>query len=109
MNAETIRGAVSGEQREDRHPHVYRRIDVVQSSPGQSWRRAARRSIELSATRNCTTSAMFSSGPAEIHHRYLIRRGDERPDESGEVVVTGPGEALGTKHRSSAAVRSERE
>jgi len=95
--------AVSGEQRDDRHPHVYRRIEIVHEFSGPALEaEAVRRAIELSATRYCTVSAMLSAGPAEIHHRYLIQRGDGRPDESGEVVVTGPGEdsdALGTRHR----------
>lgn len=85
--------SVTGEQREDRHPHVYERIDIVHEFDGADLDVAAvRRSIELSATRYCTASAMFSAGPAEIHHRYLVIRGDGRPAESGEVVVTGPGE-----------------
>jgi hypothetical protein len=61
---------------------------------------AVRRAIELSATRYCTASAMFSAGPAEIHHRYLVGRCDGRPAEDGEVVVTGPGDdtdALGER------------
>ena len=43
---------------------------------------------------------MFSAGPAQIHQRYLVPRGDGRPVEDGEVVVTGPGddtEALGER------------
>jgi len=70
---------------------------------------AVARAIELSATRYCTASAMLSAGPAEIHHRYLVRRGDGRPDETGEtgeVVVTGPGEvpdALGERWQAAAA------
>ena len=88
---------VQGEQRDDPHPHVYRRIEIVHEFVSPDLDVAAvRRSIELSATRYCTASAMFSAGPAEIHHRYLIRRGDGRPDEAGEVVVTGPGEEIET-------------
>ena len=88
---------VQGEQRDDSHPHVYRRIEIVHEfvSPDLDVG-AVRRSILLSATRYCTASAMFSAGPAEIHHRYLIRGGDGRPDEAGEVVVTGPGEEIET-------------
>lgn len=83
--------AVSGEQRDDPHPHVYLRIDIVHELTGAGLDvSAVRRAIELSATRYCTVSAMISAGPAEVHHRYLIRRGDGRPDEAGEVVVTGP-------------------
>ena len=93
--------SVTGEQREDRHPHVYQRIEIVHELEGADLDVAAvRRAIELSATRYCTASAMFSAGPAEIHHRYVVRRGDGRPDETGEVVVTGPGEdpdALGQR------------
>jgi putative redox protein len=100
--------SVTGEQREDRHPHVYVRIDIAHEFDGADLDVAAvRRAIELSATRYCTATAMFSAGPAEIHHRYLIRRGDGRPDEDGEVVVTGPGnepDALG--ERWSAASRT---
>jgi len=85
--------SVAGDQREDRHPHVYQRIDIVHAFEGPELEvTAVRRAIELSATRYCTASAMFSAGPAEVHHRYVVRRGDERPDETGEVVVTGPGE-----------------
>ena len=43
---------------------------------------------------------MFSAGPAEIHRRYVVRRGDGPPAEDGEVVVTGPGDdtdALGER------------
>jgi putative redox protein len=99
--------SVTGEQREDRHPHVYQRMDIVHELQGPELDEiAVRRAIELSATRYCTASAMFSAGPAEIHHRYLIRRGDGRPDEVGEVVVTGPREdpdALGERWATSVA------
>jgi hypothetical protein len=86
---------------DDRHPHVYQRIEIVHEFEGADLDVAAvRRAIELSATRYCTASAMFSAGPAEIHHRYLVGRGDGRPAEDGEVVVTGPGDdtdALGER------------
>ncbi len=98
--------SVTGEQREDRHPHVYVRIEIVHEFEGPDLDVAAvRRAIELSATRYCTASAMFSAGPAEIHHSYLVRRGAGLPDESGEVVVTGPGEdpdALGERRLAAA-------
>ncbi len=104
--------AVSGEQREERHPHVYRRIEIVHELSGPALdTEAVRRSIELSATRYCTASAIFSAGPAEIHHRYLIHRGEGQPDESGEVVVTGPQEdpdELGARYRRLADVRGAR-
>jgi putative redox protein len=83
--------AVTGEQRDDPHPHVYVRIEIVHELEGPDLDVAAvRRAIELSATRYCTATAMLSAATAEIHHRYVIRRGDGRPDEEGEVVVTGP-------------------
>jgi len=99
----TYEVAVTGEQREDRHPHVYQWIEILHVFEGTELDVAAvRRAIELSATRYCTASATFSAGPTEVHHRYLIRRGDGRPDETGEVVVTGPREdpdALGQRSR----------
>ena len=99
---------VTGDQREDRHPHIYERIDIVHEFESSDLDvEAVRRSIELSATRYCTASAMFSAGPAEIHHRYLVRRGEGRPDEGGEVVVTGPGadpDTLGERRATSNAV-----
>ena len=103
--------SVTGEQREDRHPHVYVRIDIVHEFEGADLDiEAVRRAIELSATRYCTASAMFSAGPAEIHHRYLIRRAGGRPDETGEVVVTGPGDdpdALGERWLAAARTPAE--
>jgi putative redox protein len=93
--------SVTGDQREDRHPHVHQRIDIVHEFDGPDLDVAAvRRAIELSATRYCTASAMFSAGPAEIHHLFVVRHGDGREDEIGEVVVTGPNEdpdALGER------------
>jgi putative redox protein len=81
---------VTGEQRDDPHPHVFEQIDVLHELWGPELDTAAvRRSIELSATRYCTATAMLSAGPAEVRHRYAIhRRG--AATESGEVVVTGP-------------------
>jgi putative redox protein len=82
---------VAGLQREDPHPHIFRRIVVTHELAGEELDvGAVRRAIELSATRYCTAAAMLAAGPTEIHHRYLIRRGDGRPDEAGEVAVTGP-------------------
>ena len=81
---------VTGQQRENRHPHVFERIDVVHEVTGPDLDTAAvRRSIELSATRYCTASAMLSAGPAEIHHRFVIHRAGAAR-ETGEVAVTGP-------------------
>ena len=82
---------VSGEQRDDPAPHVYERIEIVHVLDGADLDvSAVARAIELSATRYCTVTAMLSAGPAQIHHRYLIRRGDGQPDDGDEVVVTGP-------------------
>ncbi len=100
--------SVSGDQRRDRHPHVFERIEIVHEFDGADLDvQAVRRAIELSATRYCTASAMFSAGPAEIHHRYVVRRGDGRPDEAGEAVVTGPDEdvdAIGERSHATQAV-----
>ena len=61
---------VTGEQRDDPHPHVFERIDVLHELWGSELDTAAVRApIELSATRYCTATAMLSAGPAEIHHR----------------------------------------
>ena len=50
---------VSGEQRDDPHPHVYERIEILHEFTGPDLEVAAvRRAIELSATRYCTASAM---------------------------------------------------
>lgn len=82
---------VTGEQRDDPAPHVYERVDIVHVIDGADLEvSAVRRAIELSATRYCTVTATLGAGPTELHHRYVVRRGDGRPDESGEVVVTGP-------------------
>lgn len=87
---------VVGEQRDDPYPHVYTRIDVVHRVEGPAVEEAAvRRAIELSATKYCTVTAQLAAGVAEIHHRYVIRRGagDGAEVLEGEVVVTGPGES----------------
>lgn len=77
------------------------RIDIVHVLEGADLDvTAVRRAIELSATRYCTASAMFSAGPAEIPHRNVVTGGDGRSDEFGEVVVACPGDdpdALGER------------
>jgi putative redox protein len=92
------RTEVSGVQREQ-SPNVYLEIDVLHVIEGDVTTEAVRRSIELSATKYCTVSAQLATGVALIHHRYRI----ERPagsalaaEETGEVVVTGPGLELAT-------------
>lgn len=84
---------VTAQQRDDPYPHVMTRIDVLHVVEGPEIEvEAVRRAIELSATRYCTATAMLASGVAEIHHRYLVRRGvGEAVEElEGEVLVTGP-------------------
>lgn len=72
--------SVNGEQREDRHPHVYHRIEIVHEFDGTDLDVAAvRRAIDLSASRYCTASAMFSAGPAEVHHRYHVGAATDDP------------------------------
>jgi putative redox protein len=83
---------VSGEQRDDPHPHVFEQIRIVHVVEGDVEPEAVRRAIELSATRYCTVTANLASGVAEIHHAYLVR--DAAGEEHyGEVVVTGPRES----------------
>lgn len=104
---------VTGQQRDDPAPHVYERIEVVHEVTGAGVEASAvARAIELSATRYCTVTAMLSAGPAQIHHRYLIRREGSAPDEKGEVVVTGPGDdpdAPGTRRRPAGVVEGSAE
>jgi putative redox protein len=93
---DTYEISVEGTQRDDPHPHVFERMDLVHELTGDDLDASAlSRAIELSATRYCTAAAMFSAGPAELHHRYVIHRRDGRGDETGEVVVTGPREDVG--------------
>jgi putative redox protein len=83
---------VSGEQRDDPHPHVFERIRILHVVEGDVEVEAIRRAIELSAMRYCTVTANLASGVAEIRHAYLVR--DAAGEEHyGEVVVTGPGES----------------
>ncbi len=87
---------VVGIQREGTPPDVFLDITVrhiVESATVST--EAVRRCIELSATKYCTVSAQLSSGVAKVSHRYVIRRpstdGGHPVEETGEVVVTGPG------------------
>lgn len=103
---------VVGDQRDDPHPHVYTRIDVVHRVEGPAVEEAAvRRAIELSATKYCTVTAQLAAGVTEIHHRYVIRRGAGETAEvvEGEVVVTGPGESPDELGRRWLAATVERE
>ncbi|MFI5042562.1 MAG: OsmC family protein [Acidimicrobiales bacterium] len=82
---------VTGEQRDDRHPHVFERIRIVHVVEGAVEVEALRRAIELSATRYCTVSANLASGVAEIQHGYVLRDATG-VEQAGEVAVTGPGQ-----------------
>jgi putative redox protein len=83
--------AATADQR-DEYPQVFTSITLVHELWGESLSEAAiRRSIELSATKYCPVNAMLSAGATEIHHRYRIHSGGERPLETeGLVVTTGP-------------------
>src|SRR4030067_1123158 len=66
---------------------------AIDDADGDSARRPSQR-------RSTPPWGVSPAGPAEIHHGYVVSRGDGRPDESGEVVVTGPVEdpdALGER------------
>ena len=73
------------------HPNAFTRIDVVHVVDGPALDvDAVRRAIELSATKYCSVGATLSSGITEIHHAYLVRDG-AGGEQSGEVIVLGPG------------------
>jgi putative redox protein len=77
----------------DAHPHAFTRIDITHRVTGPTLdEEAVRRSIELSATRYCAITATLATGIAEIHHRFVVRRGTggNVQEIEGEVVVTGP-------------------
>jgi putative redox protein len=83
---------VSGDQRDDVHPHVFTGIRIVHVIEGDVAVDAVRRAIELSATKYCTVTANLASGIAEVRHAYIVR--DAAGEEHyGEVVVTGPHES----------------
>ncbi len=90
---------VTGEQRDDPHPHVFERMRVIHVVEGDVSVDAVRRAIELSATKYCTVTGNLASGVTEIHHAYVVR--DAAGEEHyGAVVVTGPAEnpdALGRR------------
>lgn len=82
----------AGEQRDDPHPHVFKRMRVTHFVEGDVDVDAVRRAIELSATKYCTVTGNLASGVTEIHHAYVVRdvAGEE---QYGTVVVTGPAES----------------
>ncbi|MCI0344724.1 MAG: hypothetical protein L0221_04660 [Chloroflexi bacterium] len=93
---------VTGDQRDDPHPHVFEQFRVIHVVEGDVDVEAVRSAIELSATRYCTVTGNLASGVAAIHHAYIVR--DAAGEEHyGEVVVTGPNEgpdALGARFQS---------
>lgn len=94
QNVAGYRVLASGTQ-QDGHPNAFTRIDVVHVVEGESIDiEAARRAIELSATKYCSVGATLSSGMTEVHHRLVVRDVAGR-EQSEEVVVTGPFEAVG--------------
>ncbi len=80
--------SVTAEARTDAHPHVFTRIVVEHRLAGEVEPEAARRAVELSATRYCPVSAMLSAS-VMIEHRYRLRRRGQ-PEVSAIVVITGP-------------------
>jgi putative redox protein len=83
--------AVEAQQRED-HPRAFTDVTIEHRVSGEALDPdAVRRSIELSASRYCTVTAIVSSGIARIAHRFVVTNagGEHR----GEVMVTGPGGA----------------
>ena len=82
----------SGAQQHD-HPNAFTRIDVVHVIEGPEIDvEAARRAIELSATKYCAVGATLSTGMTEIHHAYVVRV-PGGADRTGDVIVTGPSES----------------
>jgi putative redox protein len=74
----------------DEHPNAFTRIDVTHVIEGPDLDvEAARRAIELSATKYCAVGATLSSGITEIHHSYVVRSGSAA-EASAEVIVLGP-------------------
>ena len=85
---------VEGTQREA-HPHAFRRVEITHEVEGPALDvDAVRRAIELSATRYCSVSTGLASGIAELHHRYAVTSTLGASPVEGEVLVTGPGQAL---------------
>ena len=79
----------TAEQRDDAHPALFVRIDVIHVVEGPAVEvEAVRRAIELSATRYCAVGGTLATGVTEIHHRYIVR--SDRDEVMGEVLVTGP-------------------
>ena len=81
---------VRGTQRGD-HPRVFTTIEVLHIVHGPALDpEAVRRSIELSATRNCPVTAQLCSGDVVIDHRYRLEDEGPAPSRVVEVAQTGP-------------------
>lgn len=79
---------VDAEQR-DAHPHAFTDISVEHRLTGATLEvEAVRRSIELSATKYCTVTAVVASGIARIEHHYIVHNSEG--EHRGTVAVTGP-------------------
>jgi putative redox protein len=85
----------TGEQRDDAHPAVFVRADVVHvvDGPPELDIEAVRRAIELSCTKYCSVGGTLATGVTEIHYSYLVRR-PGLPDATAEVLVEGPHQAI---------------
>jgi putative redox protein len=86
----SYRISVSGDARDDEHPHVFTRIVVEHQVEGRVDAEALRRSVELSATRYCPVSAMLSAA-VTIEHRYRLQASPDSDEQRALVAVTGPG------------------
>lgn len=85
---ESYEVGVEAEQREA-HPRAFTEVAVEHRLAGEALEvEAVRRSIELSATKYCTVTAVMATGIARIAHRYVVRNASG--EHRGEVVVTGP-------------------
>ena len=85
---DTYEVAAQAEQREA-HPHAFTSVSIEHRLTGPALEvEAVRRSIELSATKYCTVTAVVASGIARIEHTYVVRNAEG--EHRGTVVVTGP-------------------
>ncbi len=79
VEGDTIEGA----------PARFGRFTVVHEVDGDVDEAALRRAIELSATKYCGVGATYSSGIAQLHHRFVLRR-EDGTEQAAEVIVEGP-------------------
>ena len=86
----SYRVRLEGEQAVE-HPQLFTSIRVVHEFQGDvPEAAAARRAIELSASRYCAISAALASGAARVSHWCVLRGETSADDEVGEVFVSGP-------------------